>query len=180
MSIGLCAEIDIISTPARNTAQEWTSSSQTAPITQTSTAHANAHRHKHQYPQMHPRTHGRHDVTTADDNDKGPTPPSPRIDVLFLLCATRVLHAAILIAFPEALSTQQVEHSGSSTCAILSQFVGFSVPLFCAQSFGALVAQVRRRLNSNRSVYVSSNVSVQRVLPRGCSWTHVVAGSFSG
>ena len=42
MSIGLCAEMDIISTPARNTAQEWTSSLRTAPTTQTSTAHANA------------------------------------------------------------------------------------------------------------------------------------------
>ena len=34
--------MDIISTPARNTAHEWTSSSRKAPTTQASTAHANA------------------------------------------------------------------------------------------------------------------------------------------
>ena len=83
----------------------------------------------------HRCTHAHMDATmsplqTATTNDRHHSAPSPRIDVLFFL----TLNAAILIAFPEALSIQQVGTFSIEHVCDSQSICGLSVPQFSAQS----------------------------------------------
>ena len=165
------------------------------------------HRHKHQYPQMHPRTHGRHDVTTADDNDMTATIQHPLL--AWTSCVFSTLNAAISVASPEAAVSIQQVGTFWSTCAILLQFLGF---LFATVLRGNLVShhqsshvlelafrghllahemikgrqieQTRSHMTSRRRAQIGLKATTFNALVEVCTWSLAwvpsrVGGSFS-